>query len=81
MSRYTVAYGPEAATRDAMPADLRRRFEIGMAKLAGDPYANGSTPIGGERDRRDATVAACLVVYYVAAECLRITTVRIRPPY
>ncbi|MFI1013390.1 hypothetical protein [Streptomyces sp. NPDC020965] len=82
MSRYAVAYAAEAAqARNAMPAALRQRFDGAMAKLADDPYAVGSTPIHGERDRRDATVAGCFIVYYVAAQALRITTVRIQTPF
>ncbi|MER7046399.1 hypothetical protein [Streptomyces jumonjinensis] len=79
MSRFTVAYAPAAATaRNAMPTGLRQQFDTGMAKLADDPYGAGSAAIRGERDRRDATVAGCFIVYYVAEASLRITTVRIR---
>ncbi|MEU6059688.1 hypothetical protein [Streptomyces sp. NPDC047097] len=81
MSAFTVAYAPDAAAaRNAMSPALRQRFDAGMAKLATDPYGAGSSAVRGERDRRDATVAGCFVVYYVARGALRITAMRVQTP-
>ncbi|MFE7132544.1 hypothetical protein ACFVIM_16970 [Streptomyces sp. NPDC057638] len=82
MSPYALAYAPDAAlVREVLPEGLRARFDTEMRKLAAAPYAEGSTPIREERDRRDATVAGCFVVYYVAQPVLRITAVRIQTPF
>ncbi|MFD7922494.1 hypothetical protein ACFV3R_25120 [Streptomyces sp. NPDC059740] len=78
MSRYRVQYAPPAdAARRSMPAAVRAPFDAGMTRLAGDPYAHGSTPIKGEQDRREATVAGVVIRYYVAKAVLMVTVVRI----
>jgi hypothetical protein len=45
--------------------------------LGRDPYGLGSTQVGGERDRREATVAGVIVVYYVSQSVMVITAVRL----
>ncbi|RBM10978.1 hypothetical protein DEH69_22565 [Streptomyces sp. PT12] len=59
-----------AASRKAMSADLRARFDSGMRDLAADPY-------DCERDRRDATVAGVAVRYYVSRSVVTVTVVRL----
>ncbi|MDT0270542.1 hypothetical protein RM844_30145 [Streptomyces sp. DSM 44915] len=60
-----------------MSPELRARFDGAMRDLAADPYGCGSAPIGGERDRRDATVAGVAVRYYVSRGVLTVTVARI----
>lgn len=79
MSRYRIQYADRAeAARQAMDPGFRRRFEQAMtATLGTDPYGHGSTPIKGDRDYRDVTLADALVVYYVSSDVLVVTAVRI----
>jgi hypothetical protein len=55
--------------------DLRRCFDVVMTALALDPYGHGSTSIK-EQDYRQAAVTDT-VVYYVSADLLLVTVVRI----
>ncbi|MEO3972659.1 hypothetical protein [Streptomyces sp. CAU 1734] len=56
---------------------LRVRFDFAMLRLAADPYGHGSTPIRGDQDRREATVAGVVVRYYVSASVLTVSVVRV----
>ncbi|MFC9067905.1 hypothetical protein [Streptomyces harbinensis] len=60
-----------------MPTALLAKFDAAMRPLAADPYGNGSEPVDGERDRRQAVAAGVLVRYYVASAVLTVTVVRI----
>ncbi|WP_129843627.1 hypothetical protein [Streptomyces sp. RFCAC02] len=79
MSRYRIQFAPLAdEARRAMPRAARTLFETEMgASLGRDPYGHGSTPIGKERDRREATVAGAFVVYYVSCTVMVVTAVKI----
>ncbi|MFJ6661331.1 hypothetical protein ACIQNG_34045 [Streptomyces sp. NPDC091377] len=80
MSGYRIAYAPvaEATLKQyAGPAGFRRAM---ASTLGHDPYGHGSSPVGGERDRREATVAGVFIRYYVAATVVKITVVRMVPP-
>ncbi|MFF8957824.1 hypothetical protein [Streptomyces sp. NPDC014894] len=60
-----------------MGSALRARFDTAMRRLAADPYGHGSTPITGDPDRREATVAGAVVRYYVSATVLTVSVVRV----
>ncbi|MEO3751032.1 hypothetical protein [Streptomyces sp. B6B3] len=61
-----------------MPTDLRTRFEGEIKKTLGrDPYGHGSASISGEKDRREATVAGVIVVYYVSRTVMIVTAVKL----
>jgi mRNA-degrading endonuclease RelE of RelBE toxin-antitoxin system len=77
VSRYRLQYAREAqAALRAMDPELRRRFDAAMANLARDPYGYGSTAVK-EQDYRQAAVTDTVVVYYVSANVLLVTVVRI----
>jgi hypothetical protein len=75
--RHRLAYAPPAD--DGLRKMPRRsEFESAMATtIARDPYGHGSTEVGGDRDRRDATVAGAIVRYVVSATVLTVTVVRL----
>ncbi|WP_332010937.1 hypothetical protein [Streptomyces uncialis] len=78
--RFTVQYTDQAQdSLNRMSPAARACFETGMARLAGDPDGHGSTPAksGREKDRRSATVAGFVVVYYVSRSVLVITALHI----
>lgn len=79
MSVYRIQYADQAeADRRAMDRALRHRFETAMTQSLGtDPYGHGSTAIKHERDYREITVGGTFVVYYVSAEVLVVTALRI----
>lgn len=79
MSGYRIQYAPQAeASLKAMQQDARGGFERAMAKTLGrDPYGHGSVQLKGDRDYREVTVGGAFVVYYVSAELLVVTAVRI----
>ncbi|MFE7132382.1 hypothetical protein ACFVIM_16140 [Streptomyces sp. NPDC057638] len=80
MSRYTIAYAPVAEATLKQYAG-ERAFRAEMASTLGrDPYGHRSQAVGGERDRREATVAGVFIRYYVAENVVRITVVRMVPP-
>ncbi|MEO3753593.1 hypothetical protein [Streptomyces sp. B6B3] len=61
-----------------MPDKLRSRFEGEIKEtLARDPYGHGSVPIRDEQDRREATVAGVIIVYYVSQVVMIVTAVRL----
>ncbi|MER5771022.1 hypothetical protein [Streptomyces sp. NPDC001985] len=60
-----------------MGTALRARFDAAMHHLAAAPYGHGSTPIKGDHDRREATVAGVVVRYYVSATVLTVSVVRV----
>lgn len=79
MSRYRIAYDPVAdAARQSMDPARRTAFESELeATIGADPYGHGSTPVRGETDRRDATIAGAIIRYYVSGSILTITIVRL----
>ncbi|MFC9067949.1 MULTISPECIES: hypothetical protein [Streptomyces] len=76
---YRIAFAGQAdAARRQMTRARRAEFDQAMAGTIGtDPYGHGSNAIGGEKDRREATVAGAFVVYYVAGGALTITAVKV----
>lgn len=76
---YRIAYDPTAdAARRSMDPDRRAAFEQELERTIGaDPYGHGSTPVRGEADRRDATVAGVIIRYYVSGSILTVTIVRL----
>ncbi|GGL68506.1 hypothetical protein GCM10010129_09860 [Streptomyces fumigatiscleroticus] len=53
-------------------------FRAEMERTVGrDPYGHGSTAVGDERDRREATVTGAFVLYYVSGSVLTVTVVRL----
>ncbi|MGC0417223.1 type II toxin-antitoxin system RelE family toxin [Embleya sp. AB8] len=77
---YRVQYSGEAqANVDALPADIRRRFDADLARLAGDPYGMGSKAIR-ERDYRQTVLGGCITVYYVGATVRVVSVVRVQGP-
>ncbi|EDY51742.1 hypothetical protein [Streptomyces clavuligerus] len=79
MSRYEIAYAPVAEATLKQYAG-ERGFRTAMASTLGrDPYGHGSRAVGGERDRREATVAGVFIRFYVAENVVKITVVRMVP--
>ncbi|GAA4974881.1 hypothetical protein ACPA54_04395 [Uniformispora flossi] len=79
MSRFRIEFSNEARSALAvLPADRRRHFDRGMTDLADDPYGANSRAIK-EHDYREALVADCLAVYYIAEGVLVVTVVRVIP--
>ncbi|MEU9337922.1 hypothetical protein AB0D49_32970 [Streptomyces sp. NPDC048290] len=80
MSRYEIAYAPVAEATLKQYAGAAG-FRAEMARTLGrDPYGHGSSPVGGERDRRESTVSGVFIRYYVAVNVVKITVVRMVPP-
>ncbi|MFD4994761.1 hypothetical protein [Streptomyces buecherae] len=74
---YRITYAPPAD--DALrKMSGRVAFESAMARtIARDPYGHGSSPVGADRDRREATVAGAIIRYNVSATVLIVTVVRL----
>ncbi|MGW0734201.1 hypothetical protein [Streptomyces sp. NPDC002851] len=55
-------------------------FKSAMERTLGvDPYRHGSSVIGRDPDRREATVRGVIVRYYVSGSILTVTVVRMIP--
>ncbi|MFR9724978.1 type II toxin-antitoxin system RelE family toxin [Streptomyces sp. MS19] len=75
--RYRVQYADQALDALAKMSPVRRRkFDAAMAHVAADPYAHGHA-LGGVRDRREASLAGTVTVYWVSNGILTISVVRI----
>ncbi|WP_259454398.1 type II toxin-antitoxin system RelE family toxin [Streptomyces ginkgonis] len=77
MSRYRLQYSNEA--RDAlrkMSTARRAGFEQAINEVATDPYRHGIA-LGGDRDRREASLAGTVTVYLVSAGVPVVSVVRI----
>ncbi|WP_372455095.1 hypothetical protein [Streptomyces buecherae] len=62
------------------PAPHRRRPPAPRARgwtPPRDPYGHGSSPVGADRDRREATVAGAIIRYNVSSTVLIVTVVRL----
>ncbi|ARQ72353.1 hypothetical protein CAG99_14155 [Streptomyces marincola] len=59
-----------------MSSPRRRRFEAAVAEIAVDPYAHGQA-LGGNRDRRQATLAGAITVYWVSTGVLTVSVVTV----
>ncbi|MEV1009537.1 hypothetical protein [Streptomyces sp. NPDC049881] len=79
MNSYRIAYDPIAEKQlTAVPDRRRTRFLKTLGStVARDPYGHRSTSVGGDRDRRDATVEGIIIRYYVSGSVLTITIVRL----
>jgi hypothetical protein len=76
VSAFRVAWAPDAeAARAAMDTAARAALDAGMRRIAADPYGHGSTAIRGDKDRREATIGAAVVLYYVSTSVLTVTVV------
>ncbi|GAA2258689.1 hypothetical protein GCM10010232_56410 [Streptomyces amakusaensis] len=77
--RYRIAFAPaaeEALGKLASPTG----FRTAVARTLGtDPYGHGSTPVGGDKDRREAVVSRVIVRYMVSTRILTDTVVRLIP--
>ncbi|BAG20826.1 hypothetical protein SGR_3997 [Streptomyces griseus subsp. griseus NBRC 13350] len=55
-------------------------FRDEMARTLGEePYGHASSAVKSEWDRREATVAGAIVLYYVSRSVLTVTVVRLVP--
>ncbi|MFF7360343.1 hypothetical protein [Streptomyces sp. NPDC008125] len=76
---FRISYAPPADDTLAKMRDVDP-FRDEMARTLGrTPYGHGSTAVKGERDRREATVAGAIVLYYVSGSVLTLTVVRLVP--
>ncbi|MEU8700114.1 hypothetical protein ACIQM0_24055 [Streptomyces sp. NPDC091387] len=76
---FRISYAPPADdTLAKMPdGDV---FRDRMARSLGhEPYGHGSSAVKEEHDRREATVAGAIVLYYVSGSVLTVTVVRLVP--
>ncbi|MFG2600421.1 hypothetical protein [Streptomyces sp. NPDC048462] len=76
---FRISYAPPA---DDTLAKMRDGdiFRQQMARsLAREPYGHGSSAVKEEHDRREATVAGAIVLYYVSGSVLTVTVVRLVP--
>ncbi|MFF7246291.1 hypothetical protein ACFZBU_20545 [Embleya sp. NPDC008237] len=78
MSRYRVQYANEA--RDALSKlsdGQRRSLERDVeSSIGNDPYGCGSSPVKGNRDRRDVTVSGVFLRYEVSNAVLVVSVLR-----
>ncbi len=73
---FRISYAPPA---DDTLAKMRggESFRDEMARTLGqEPYGHASSAVKSERDRREATVAGAIVLYYVSRS---VTVVRLVP--
>ncbi|NED12480.1 hypothetical protein [Streptomyces sp. SID9124] len=76
---FRISYAPPADDTLAKMGD-GDTFRDRMAETLGvEPYGHGSTAVKGEHDRREATVAGAIVLYYVSGSVLTVTVVRLVP--
>lgn len=76
---FRISYAPPADDTLAKMRDSEV-FRNEMARTLGrDPYGHGSTAVKSEHDRREATVAGAIVLYYVSGSVLIVTVVRLVP--
>jgi hypothetical protein len=76
---YRIAYAPPADDTLAK-MDGAGTFRTAMERTLGvDPYGHGSTSIGRDADRREATTRGVIVRYYVSGSILTVTVVRLIP--
>ncbi|MFD3904275.1 hypothetical protein HXS80_19170 [Streptomyces sp. CB04723] len=76
---FRISYAPPA---DDTLAKMRdgETFQDAMARTLGaEPYGHASSAVKRERDRREATVAGAIVLYYVSRSVLTVTVVRLVP--
>ncbi|MFB7763589.1 type II toxin-antitoxin system RelE family toxin [Streptomyces xiamenensis] len=74
---YRLQYSNEA--RDSlrkMTSARRAGFERAINQVAADPYQHGIA-LGGDRDRREASLAGTVTVYLISAGVLVVSVVRI----
>ncbi|MFE4177472.1 type II toxin-antitoxin system RelE/ParE family toxin [Streptomyces sp. NPDC056909] len=76
---YRIAFAPVAEEAlGKLPSP--NRFKTALARTLGaDPYGHGSTPVGGDQDRREAVVSQVIVRYVISTGILTITVVRLIP--
>ncbi|ALU94646.1 MULTISPECIES: hypothetical protein [Streptomyces] len=76
---FRISYAPPA---DDTLAKMHggESFRDAMVRTLGDePYGHASSAVKSERDRREATVAGAIVLYYVSRSVLTVTVVRLVP--
>ncbi|MFI6586458.1 hypothetical protein [Embleya sp. NPDC050493] len=75
---YYIQYTDAAEAGLAKVDDARRREIKSTADrtIGRDPYGHGSTPVRGNRDRREATVAGAIFLYEVSAGVLVVSVLR-----
>ncbi|MFE7132004.1 hypothetical protein ACFVIM_14185 [Streptomyces sp. NPDC057638] len=74
-----VAFTPAAEVeRRSLAGERRKAFDRGMEAIACNPYGCGSSQVGGDPDRRDATVSnVAFITYLVSQGVLTVTVVKI----
>ncbi|MFJ7419707.1 hypothetical protein ACIQXD_13995 [Streptomyces uncialis] len=76
-----IAYTNNAAVEwRSLSGERLKAFDQGMEAIARSPHGCGSSPVKGERDRRDATVAGvAFITYVVSGSVLTVTVVKLVP--
>lgn len=77
MSRYRITYAPPADATLAKMGNSQMFKAAVAATIGADPYGHGSTPVGSDRDRREATVHSAFLRYVVSPPVLTVTVVRL----
>ncbi|PZT75657.1 MULTISPECIES: hypothetical protein [unclassified Streptomyces] len=76
---FRISFAPPADDTLAKMRDGDAFRDRMAATLGAEPYGHGSTAVKGEHDRREATVAGAIVLYYVSGSVLTVTVVRLVP--
>ncbi|MFE3205956.1 hypothetical protein [Embleya sp. NPDC059237] len=80
---WRIQYANAAEAALAKLSDSRRREIVAAADatIGRDPYGYGSSPIRGNRDRREATIANAFVNYEVSPTVIVITVMQVTAPF
>ncbi|WP_235618843.1 hypothetical protein [Embleya scabrispora] len=78
MSRYYVQYSDEAedGLKPLSAARIRAFKSTVDSTIGNDPYGHGSSQVGSDRDRRDATIAGVVIRYDVSGSVLAVSVTR-----
>ncbi|MFI6977882.1 hypothetical protein ACIBSV_04735 [Embleya sp. NPDC050154] len=78
MSRYYVQYSDRAEDGlKPLSASQIRAFKSTVESTVGnDPYGHGSSQVGSDRDRREATVTGVFIRYMVSNSVLVVSVTR-----
>ncbi|GCD99262.1 hypothetical protein [Embleya hyalina] len=79
MARHRVQFTDSAEDNIAkLPATRQQQIRHAADHALGcDPYGNGSSPVRGDRGRRDVTLADAILTYGVSPNVVVVTVVQV----